>query len=148
MDEEAVGFEVGAVVLVAGGEVEEGEGGGGVEAEAAEEGVGEVVGEVEGEAGEGVGAVEEEEMGDLVEEFWVSEVVLLLLFSKILGLQGNRNVKGSEKKRKRENGIAEEREHGWELGRIDNMNVKCELLDQSCRGVDIEIMVSPCNQIR
>ena len=47
VDEEAEGLEVGAVGLVVGGELEEGEGGGGVEAEAAEEGVSEVVGELE-----------------------------------------------------------------------------------------------------
>lgn len=69
VEKEGKGEGVRAVMRVLRGEVEEGEAGGGVESETAEEGVGEVVGESEGETVEGVGAVEDEEAGDTVEEF-------------------------------------------------------------------------------
>lgn len=78
MKQDGVGKGMWAVMRVVGGEMEEGEAGGGVETEATEEGVGEVVGVFEGEIVEGLRTVENEEAGDSVEEFGVREVCCFL----------------------------------------------------------------------
>ena len=78
MKQDGVGKGMWAVMRVFGGEMEEAEAGGGVETEAAEEGVSEVVGVFEGEIVERLRTVEDEEAGDSVQEFGVREVSCFL----------------------------------------------------------------------
>lgn len=77
MDQFAVGLEVGSKIRVLGGELEEPEAGGGVQAEPVEYGVKEVVGKAEAKAPEGVESTEDEEAGDAVEELGPGELGLV-----------------------------------------------------------------------
>lgn len=88
--QDGVGKGMWAVMRVLCGEMEEGEAGGGVETEATEEGISEVVGVFEGEIVEGLRTVEDEEAGDSIEEFGVREVCCFLTK---LPLESNGRVK-------------------------------------------------------
>lgn len=102
--QDGVGKGMWAVMRVLCGEMEEGEAGGGVETEATEEGISEVVGVFEGEIVEGLRTVEDEEAGDSVEEFGLREVCCFLTK---LPLKRNGRVEGTLCERE-ENGFFEE----------------------------------------